>query len=159
MEVGDVEKSASAFLAGVLASYHKRNPKKLLVGLACECDPGAASLYVFVCESGHDVHGFPCDWAHQFIEQGAGVKPPKWFDEYDDLQTKYFQDGSIEYAEIERALAIILAGIAKALVDLERNGTLSECGFLDSPRLCVFTEDDADQEVGDHRVDHERLGE
>jgi hypothetical protein len=148
-----IQQSAANFLRAVLTRYCAQPADRQFTGLACECDPGAASLYVHLSDRSDAATVAVEDWPYTYVEQDVSdVTPPAWFAEYDDLQCAYYQTETVPYAEIEQALAAVLAGVAAALTELARDGTLQRCGFVTSPCLSVVTEDDDSPAVGLARV-------
>lgn len=153
--VADIQAEAERFLRAVLDRYHQAHPQRVFSGLACECDPGAGSCYVYLRDQDETTEESQM-WKHNYIEQEVGaVDPPTWFAPYDELQTAYFQEERIEYAEIAAALERILAGVSKAISQLQATGFLAEHGFREPLCLSVFTEDDEDLQQGQSRVRQE----
>ncbi len=153
MNVADIKQEALRVIEAILANFHQENPTLTLTGLACEIDPGAASLYISLCDSTQNNQEAISKWPHSLDEQEVkGLRPPAWFDQYHILLSRHYKDHEISYEPIKAALTIILDGIAQSIAELEKTGQLARIGFAKNPILSVWTEDDADDSVGKNRI-------
>lgn len=145
-----VRADTARYLEALLASDFVRGLPQPLLGLACECDPGIGSLYVYLSVDADDVAKAPDFWRYTYVEQDvAGLTEPPWIAEYTKLNeaTEHF-DGE----RVASAFAQILRGVSAAIAELKRSGKLAELGFADHPRLGVWCEDDDDEHQGFERV-------
>lgn len=153
MNIADIKQEAIRVIEAILASFHEEHSNLKLTGLACEIDPGAASLYLYLCDSTKNVQDSISKWPYSLDEQQVkGLKPPAWFDHYHILLSRYYKDHEIGYEPIKSALAIILDGLAQTLAEMEKTGRLTRLGFEKNPVLSVWTEDDSDENIGKTRV-------
>ncbi len=153
MNIADIKQEATRVIEAILASFYEEHPDLKLTGLACEIDPGAASLYLYLCDSTQNCLDPIEKWPYSLDEQQVrSLKPPAWFDHYHILLSRHFKDHEIGYEPIKTALAIILDGLAQTLAEFEKTGRLSKLGFEKKPVLSVWTEDDPDKSTGKARV-------
>lgn len=153
MNIADIKQEATRVIEAILASFYEDHQDLKLTGLACEIDPGAASLYIYLCDSSKNSSEPIEKWPYSLDEQQVrGLKPPAWFDHYHILLSRHYKDHEISYEPIKTALSIILDGLAQTLAEFEKTGKLSKLGFEKNPTLSVWTEDDADENIGKSRV-------
>ncbi len=139
-----IRDDAARVLLHVLSGYAKRNPVGDIVAIACECDPGASSLYIHLANSAEQLLSDPMTWPKSNLEQQySEFDPPSWFAEFDDLNSQYFKssnDDESGYAEIEQYFATILDGVAIGILSLKHE--LVKLQYPDDIKLAVVTEDD-----------------
>ena len=142
--IDQIQVDASQVLRHVLADYASEYGAESARAIACECDPGAASLYVHIACNGDDLFDDPTGWSHAFIEQDCpAYAQPSWFDQFDKLNQRYFESDDEDesaYAEIEHYFQRILEGVARALVAMRSE--LLQLGYPADIQLAVATEDD-----------------
>lgn len=153
MNIADIKQEATRVIEAILASFYEEHPDLKLTGLACEVDPGAASLYIYLCDSNNSSSEPIEKWPHSLDEQQIrGLKPPAWFDHYHILLSRHYKDHEIGYEPIKTAFSIILDGLSQTLAEFEKTGRLNKLGFEKKPVLSVWTADDPDDNTGKSRV-------
>ena len=152
---------ASRVLKHVLAHYASEHSLEAVRAIACECDPGAASLYIHIACGTDDIFDDPMSWTSSYVEQSCPpYREPRWFAEFDQMNRAYFEstDDESAYSEIEGYLERILDGVSQALVNLRAE--LQRLGYPAGIKLAVFTEDDDSVMTGFARIEplESRLG-
>lgn len=157
--IDQIQVDASQVLRHVLAHYAAEYGAGSACAIACECDPGAASLYVHIACDGDDLFDDPTGWSHAFIEQDCpAYAQPSWFEQFDELNQCYFQSDEEDesaYAEIERYFQRILQGVAQALVAMRSE--LVQLSYPADIQLAVATEDDDSADTKFDRIQQVEL--
>ena len=148
-----VREETHDYLAQILGAFRRHFPELPLNGLACECDPGAGAMYVYLCDTRGDAQAPAATWPHSYVEQDiVGTSRPEWLDAYERLVAAYYSGAIDDYQTVADAFATVLAGVSRALADLEASGQLQVRGFVEQPVLDVWTEDDERVQTGRERV-------
>ena len=130
-------------LKHVLVYYASEHGIEDTIAIACECDPGAASLYIHIAWGEDDIFDDPMSWTRSYIEQSCPpYQEPRWFAEFDEMNRAYFEstDDESMYSQSEGYLERILDGVSQALVNMRTE--LTRLGYPVGIKLAVLTEDD-----------------
>lgn len=141
--IDQITDDASHVLQHVLTHYASEYSLEDAIAIACECDPGVASLYIHIACGEDDIFDDPMSWRSSYVEQRCPpYKEPRWFAEFDEMNRAYFEstDDESAYSEIEGYLERILDGVAQALVNMRVE--LKRLCYPADIKLAVLTEDD-----------------
>ncbi len=153
--IDDIKKDALRVLEHVISHYANEKEAVEVVAISCECDPGAASLYIHFATEDDDLMDDPMSWISSYFEQECPTyEEPVWFEEFSEMNSEYFSqedDDESGYAEIEQYFENILEGVSSALAIIHER--LVALGYRSNVKLAVMTEDDDDAEQSYTRIE------
>ena len=153
--VEQIRSDAQRVLRHVLTHFSQNNDVTGSTAIACNCDPNAASLYVFVACDDDEIFDDPWFWSGHLVEQECpSYEQPEWFAEFNELNSLYISatdEDNSEYPKIEQYFNRILEGVSLALISIKSE--LTTLQYPDNIKLAVMTEDDDDEKTMFERVE------